>query len=121
MRVDVLWGCLLLAACSREAGIEGLPKGATFPHVMVGRITISVEEGEPGVDDISEVNFGELKVDGTKTYMITVAGDVVRRAGITRNDLYTRRLFRVTLTGVDPISKSTGVPAYVVGELAPLD
>ena len=112
----LLLGVTTIAKCVPQAGMDELPESTTFPHVVVGALEVSVEEGPVGEDDISEINFGGLSVDGN-TFMVSLAGDVVREAGIERNDLFGGATYRVTLSGIDQLSGSIGVIYYQVSKI----
>jgi hypothetical protein len=116
-RMSSLVPCVaLLVACGRETPVNDLPEGTTFPHVVTGALEISVEEGPVGEDDISEINFGELTVEGT-TLLVSVSGDVVREGGRQRSDLFSESNYRVTLAGIDPLSAKYGATTYQISKI----
>ena len=100
--------------------MKELPEGTTFPHVVTGVLEISVEEGPVGEDDISEINFGELTVEGT-TLLVSLAGDVVRESGRQRSDLFGGTNYRVTLAGIDPLSATFGATTYQVSKIQSIE
>jgi hypothetical protein len=87
------------------------------PATIVGELEISVEEGPVGTDDISEVNFGSLETpDGP--ILIEVWADVVRAAGLSRDELVGGGRFRVELD--EPAEYSPPqAPSYRVSTLVP--
>lgn len=111
-----------LAACwgSNSTGSAGaapriFPAGTTWPQAVEGVLEIAVEEGEAEADEISEINFGTIQT-ASGTVLIDVEGAVVRRAGLTREDLYRSLAVRATLDGPSPYA-GPGNPSYRVTRL----
>jgi hypothetical protein len=107
-----------LAACSPEGvGVSArtFPAGTAWPQTVEGVLDIAVEEGEAGADEISEINFGTVQT-ASGTVLIDVEGAVVRRAGLTREDLYRSLAVRATLSGPSAYA-GPGNPSYRVTSL----
>lgn len=111
-----------LAACgdSNATGRGGgapraFPAGTTWPQTVEGILEIAVEEGEAGADEVSEINFGTVQT-ASGAVLIDVEGAVVRRAGLTREDLYRSLAVRATLSGPSAYA-GPGNPSYRVTSL----
>lgn len=74
---------------------------------------ISVETGDVGDDEISSVNFGELKTNAG-ILLIEVADGVVRNAKLSRDDLYADKDVKVTIGGTTDYSGAQGPLTYLI-------
>ncbi len=114
---------LVLAACG-GSGAATPDRGTPFlqvemPATIVGELEITVEEGPVGDDDLSELNFGAVDTsDGL--VLVEVPAEVVRAAGLGRDELYSGGRYRVELGGLADHS-SPDVPTYRVAALTPDD
>ena len=113
---------VLATACGGSGGSGGgggggadrgrVPLEVELPAQLTGRLEISVEEGPVGDDDLSEINFGSIEIDAGFV-LIEIAADVVRRSGLTRDELVAGGSYRVHLDQrsafTDPLA-----PSYVV-------
>ena len=113
-------GLLVLMGCGgSQGGLDGLPEGTSFPHVVTGTLEITVEEGPVGEDDISELNFGELAVDGT-TLLVSISGDVVRDSELEREELMSGAVCRITIAGRESVIGAVGVTSYSISRIEPM-
>ena len=109
---------LASAACSSGAGeSDGVDQLLRVdpPITITGALDVSVEEGPVGADDISQINFGSVATDNG-VVLVDIPADVVRAAGLSREQLVGGGTFVVRLNGpfefFDP-----EFPTYRVGEL----
>jgi len=117
----VIAALVLLAACggsgSGASNRGTVPLSIEVPATIVGELEISVEEGPVGDDDLSEVNFGSVETPEGPV-LIEVWADVVRSAGLSRDELVAGGRNLVELSGTAEYS-SPDVPSYLVAALTP--
>ena len=115
---------VVLAACSSASGTEAgqgrQPLVVETPTTIVGVLDVSVEEGEVGLDDISDVNFGSVELDDGYV-LVEIAGDVLRASNVDRETLFTSSRFEVSLAGPSELLFDELTPYYSVDTLSPLD
>jgi hypothetical protein len=113
-----------LAACSSGGGTDAgqgrQPLVIETPTTIVGILDVSVEEGEVGLDDISDVNFGSVELDDGYV-LVEIAGDVLRASNVARETLFTSSRFEVSLAGPSELLFDELTPYYSVDTLSPLD
>lgn len=102
------------------AAAGDLPMALVTPTTIVGLLEVSVEEGPVGADDISEINFGTLDVEGGFV-LVEIPGDVVRAAGLTWVDLQRPSRYEVSVDGPGTLVADDDTPSYAVESLTLLD
>lgn len=106
------------------ANSRDLPLAVETPTTVVGLLEVSVEEGSVGDSDISEFNFGTVQLEGAVEggyVLVEIPGDVVRAAGVSRDDLFRSLRYQVSLSGPSDLVAGEGIASYVVDGLTPLD
>jgi hypothetical protein len=113
-----------LAACSSQPGADAgrgrQPLVVETPTTIVGVLDVSVEEGEVGLDDISDVNFGSVELDDGHV-LVEIPGDVLRSSNIDRATLLTASRFEVSLAGPSELLFDELTPYFLVDAITPLD
>lgn len=102
------------------ASTRDLPLTIETPTTIVGLLEVTVEEGPVGDDDISEINFGNVEVEGGYV-LVEIPGDVLRAAGLAWDDLQTPSRYELSVSGPGEVIADAQIPSYAVESLTPLD
>lgn len=96
------------------------PKLVDTPATVVGVLDVSVEEGDVGPDEISDVNFGSVELDDGYV-LVEIPGDVLRTSDVERDQIFATTRFEVSLAGPSELVFDETTPYYVVDDVTPLD
>ena len=116
-----LLGLLGLLGCGSDGSVTGdQPELVETPATVVGVLDVSVEEGDVGPDEISDVNFGSVQLDDGYV-LVEIPGDVLRASDVERDMIAAAARFEVSLAGPSELVFDESTPYYVVDAITPLD